>query len=97
MESSIEGTTKAGIKPTETQDVPVFLETTYSKRIKPRAIIFKANDNDLNKIKELIEIQFPKVEIIYVTTGPAASILRVTKSMPAEPQNSSSELLYTIE
>jgi len=67
------------------------------KKIKPRAIIFKAVDKDLHKIKELIETQFPKVEIIYVTSGPTASILRVTKSMPFETQDSSTQPLYTIE
>jgi hypothetical protein len=97
VESSIEETTKVGIKPIETQETPESLEPTCSKRIKPRAIIFKANDNDLNKIKELIETQFPKVEIIYVTTGPAASILHVTKSIPIELENSRSQPFYSIE
>ena len=68
MESTIEETTKVGIKPIETQKIPESLETACSKRTKPRAIIFKANDKDLEKIKELIETQFPEVEIIYVTT-----------------------------
>jgi hypothetical protein len=71
-------------------------EITRSKKIKPRAIVFKATDKDLEKIKELIESQF-KIEIIYVTTGPAASILNVTKSMPFETQNSAEQPLYTIE
>ena len=53
MESSIEETTKVGIKPIETQEIPVSLETACSKRIKPRAIVFKANDKDLEKIKEV--------------------------------------------
>ncbi len=97
IESSTEKTTKTKIKPTETQQFPSSLEIDGSKRPKPRAIIFKANDKELNKIKEIIETQFPQVEIIYITTGPAASTLRVTKSMPAEPQNPSEELLYTIE
>jgi hypothetical protein len=34
------------------------------KKIKPRALIFEAQDKDLDKIKELIETQFPEVEII---------------------------------
>ncbi len=89
--------TKVEIMPIEPKEVPSSLETACSKRVKPRAIILKANDKDLDRIKELIDVQFPEVEIIYITTGPAASILRVTKSMPTEPQNSSSELLYTIE
>ncbi len=63
----------------KTQEVPLCSEMACSKKIKPRAIILKANDKDLHQIKELIETQFPKVEIIYVTSGPTASILRVTK------------------
>ena len=70
-------------------------ETPY--KIKPRALIFKANEKDLDKIKELIETQFPKVEIVYITTGPATSILRVTKSMPSETKNYLTQPLYTIE
>jgi hypothetical protein len=72
-------------------------ETSYSKKIKPRALVFKATEKDLDKIKELIETQFTEVEIIYVTTGPATSILRVTKSMPFEAQNSSAQPLCTSE
>jgi hypothetical protein len=83
FESSIQETTKAEIMSIEPQEVPSSLEHACSKRIKPRAIIFKANNKELHKIKELIETQFPEVEIIYVTTGPAASLLRVTKSVPA--------------
>jgi hypothetical protein len=84
-----------------TQDVvitqEVSLNTEPSYKIKPRALIFKANEKDLDKIKELIETQFPKVEIVYITTGPATSFLHVTKSMPLETQNSSVQPLYTIE
>ena len=67
------------------------------KKIKPRAIIFKANDKDFRKLKDSMETQFPEVEIIYVTTGPAKSILRVAKSIPFEMQNSSAQPYYTIE
>ena len=72
-------------------------ETVCSKKIKPRAIIFKANQKDFRKLKDSIETEFPEVEIIYVTTGPAKSILRVTKSIPFEMQNSSAQPYYTIE
>jgi hypothetical protein len=82
MEPSVEETTKVGIKRIETQ---------------PRTIVFKANNKDLEKSKDLIETKFPEVEIIYVTTGPAASILHVTKSMPIEHQNSLSQPFYSIE
>jgi hypothetical protein len=75
----------------------VHLDSETSYKIKPRALIFKANEKDLDKIKELIETQFPKVEIVYITTGPATSILRVTKSMHSETQNYLTQPLYTIE
>ena len=68
-----------------------------SKKIRPRAIVFKANHEDFDKIRELIGTQFPAVEIVYITTGPSACILHVTKSMPFEMQNSPEQLLYTIE
>ena len=81
----------------EAQEVPSASETACSKKILPRALVFKAHDKDLNKIKKIIKTQFPEVEIIYVTTGPAASILHVTKSIPFKTQNSSEQPLYSIE
>jgi hypothetical protein len=96
IESSLDETTKTEGLAQEVLEVSIS-ETACSKKIKPRALILKATDKDLNKIKELIETQFTKVEIIYITTGPVASILRVTKSMPFETQNSSVQPLYTIE
>jgi hypothetical protein len=80
-----------------TQKVPSALEVPCSKRIKPRALVFKAHDKDFDKIKELIRSQFPDVEILYVTTGPAESFLHVTKSMPFEMQDFSARPLYTVE
>jgi hypothetical protein len=72
-------------------------ETPCSKKMKPRAIIFKANKDDFCNIIELIKAQFPEVEIVYATTGPVASILRVTKSIPFEMQGTSEQPNYTIE
>ncbi len=69
----------------------------FAKTIKPRALIFKAANKDFDKITELIKSEFPEVEILYITTGPAASILRVTKTLPFEMQNSPEQSLYTIE
>ena len=80
-----------------TQETALASESACPKKMKPRALIFKANYKDFDKIKELIKTQFPEVEIIYATTGPAASILRVTKSIPFETQDSSMQPLYTIE
>jgi hypothetical protein len=79
------------------QPIPSTSETACSKKIKPRALILKSNNKDFDKITKLIETQFPEVEIIYATTGPVASILRVTKSIPFEKQDSSTQPLYTIE
>jgi len=62
--------------------------TSFSDyKIKPRALILKANEKDLKEIKKIIETQFPKVDLIYITTGSATSILHVTKSMPLETEN----------
>jgi hypothetical protein len=94
IESSLEQTTTVEAI---TQEVSPSTETPCAKKDKPRALIFKANDKDLDKIKELIETQFPEVKIIYVTTGPATSILHVTKSMPFETQYSSAQPFYTVE
>jgi len=81
----------------ESHELPPTSETTCLKKNKPRAIIFKAHDKDFCKLKDLSKTQFPEVEIIYVTTGPVASFLRVTKSIPFEMQNSSAQPYYTIE
>jgi len=72
-------------------------ENVWVKKIKPRAIILKAEEKAFRRLKDTIKTQFPEVEIIYVTTGPAASILRVTKSMPFEMQDSSVQPYYSIE
>jgi hypothetical protein len=98
IESSLEKTTKAEIiKIGSSEVLPTSIATTCLRKIKPRAIIFKANDKDFCKLTDSIKSQFPEVEIVYVTTGPVASILRVTKSIPFEMQNSSEQPNYTIE
>jgi len=71
-------------------------EIPCSRRIKPRALVLKANDKDLDKIKEIIKLQFSGVEIVYVTTAPAGSFLHITKSVPFELQDPSIKP-YTIE
>jgi len=92
VKSTIKEDTKINIISQE-----VHLDIGASYKIKPRALIFKSNEKDLDKIKELIETQFPNVKILYITTGPASSILHVTKSMPLETQNYTDQPLYTIE
>ncbi len=69
----------------------------FAKTVKPRALIFKAANKDFDRITELIKSEFPEVEILYVTTGPVKSILRVIKSLPFEMQNPPEQPLYTIE
>ena len=97
IESSLNKIAQAEVRTIESSEVHSPSEVTCLKKIKPRAIIFKANDKDFCKIKDLIKVQFPEVEIIYVTTGPVACILRVYKSMPFEMQTSSEQPNYTIE
>ena len=80
-----------------TQEAPSVSEAVCSKKIKPKAFIFKAINKDFENIKDLIKTQFPDVEIVYVTTGPAASILRVSKSIPFEMQDPSAQPLFTVE
>ena len=97
IEPSQNNTATAEVTTIESSEVYSTSEATCLKKIKPRAIIFKANEKDFYKIKDSIKTQFPEVEIIYVTTGPVASFLRVTKSIPFEMQNSSEQINYTIE
>jgi hypothetical protein len=77
------------------QEAP--LESETSCKVKPRAIILRARDKDFDKVRKLIKNEFPEVEIIYITTGPTASILRVVKSLPLEKQDSSAQPFYSVE
>jgi hypothetical protein len=97
IEPSLNKIAQAEVMTIESSEVYSTSEATCLKKLKPRAIIFKANNKDFYKIKDLIKAQFPEVEIIYVTTGPVASFLRVIKSIPFEMQNSSEQPNYTIE
>ncbi len=97
LELSLKEAIKVEIKTTELHEAPLASETACLRKIKPRAIILKAHDKDFYKLKDLIEKLLPEVEIIYVTTGPVACVLRVVKSMPFEMQESSMQPYYTIE
>jgi malate/lactate dehydrogenase len=97
IDPSLNKTAKAEVSTIESSEVYLTSQAACLKKIKPRAIIFKANDKDFYKIKDSIKMQFPEVEIIYVTTGPVDSILRVIKSIPFEMQRSSEQPNYTIE
>ena len=59
-------------------------DAVVSRIKKPRAIIIKATNKDFDEITELIK-KFPEVQILYVTTGPAASILHVTRIAKPKP------------
>jgi hypothetical protein len=97
IEPSLEKTPKTEVIKVVLPEVIPTLEKPCLRKIKPRAIIFKANDKDFCRLNDLVKSQFPDVEVVYVTTGPVASVLRVTKSIPFEMQNSSEQLNYTIE
>jgi hypothetical protein len=64
---------------------------------KPRALIIKATNQDFAELKELVKSKFPDVQILYMTTGPAASILRVTRVAPVDLEKSSEQSVYSIE
>jgi hypothetical protein len=94
---SSEKINKAEVMTVVSPEVPPTLETPCLRKIKPRAIILRACDKDFCKLNDLIKLQFPEVEVVYVTTGPVDSFLRVSKSIPFEFQNSSEQPNYTIE
>jgi hypothetical protein len=63
---------------------PLAKETAATKSVKPRALIFRAPNKEFCKIVELVKSDFPEVEVLYITTGSAKSILKVTKSIPPD-------------
>ena len=97
VDPSLKKTVKADVMKIESSEVHLTSEPACLRKIKPRAIIFKACDKDFCKLNDLIKTQFPEVEIVYVTTGPVESFLRVTKSIPFEMQNSSAQINYSFE
>jgi hypothetical protein len=70
-----------GEEATELQDSSSVPEVSYTK--KPRALILKATNKDFNELTELVKAKFPEVQILYLTTGPVASHLRVTRVIKA--------------
>lgn len=97
VDPSLKKTIKADVMKIESSEVYLTSEAICLRKIKPRAIIFKACNEDFCKLNEIIKTQFPEVEVVYVTTGPVDSFLRVSKSIPFEMQNSSMQINYTIE
>jgi len=72
-------------------------QENFSALKKPRAIVFKAKTRDQKDILDYFEKQFPEVQIVYVTTGPASCTLRVTKSVPADPADKLLKPYYSVE
>jgi hypothetical protein len=72
-------------------------DSVISPSKKPRALIIKATNKDFEEIKELVKSKFPDVQILYMTTGPAASILRVTRIAPFEVGKPSEQSLCSVE
>ena len=56
----------------------------FAQKLKNRAIILKANQKDLEKIKDFIE-GLSDVKLVYMTTAPSTMCLRVVKE-PFEKQ-----------
>lgn len=71
-------------------------DSIVSHTKKPRALIIKATNKDFVELKELVKSKFPDVQILYMTTGPAASILRVTRVAPIELEKPSEQSFYAI-
>ncbi len=72
------------------------IAVTCLKKVKPRALILKADNHDFERINEIIKEQFPEVELLYVTTAPVGTFLHISKSLPYEMQDSSIRP-YTVE
>lgn len=73
-ELTVEGTNTLQAEIKEISSVSV-----GSRIKKPRAIVIKATNKELDDVLDFIETQFPSIQVLYVTTGPTASILRVTR------------------
>ena len=78
-----------------TQEMQELIGT--SQIVKPRAVVFVANNRDYDGIIDVVKAQFPAVKIIYTTTGPSRATLRVVKSIPLEMQRCAAQPLYTVE
>ena len=65
------------------------------KRLKPRALVLMADQKDLDKIKDFIET-LVKVKLVYVTTAPSHTALRVVKE-PKDKHQPFEQTLFTIE
>ncbi|MCW4029255.1 MAG: hypothetical protein NWE92_06380 [Candidatus Bathyarchaeota archaeon] len=65
---TIQLTLKKEINP-DMQNQEDYLKQKTSNKVKPRALILKAYDKDLENLKKTIKTQFPDIEIVYVNNG----------------------------
>jgi hypothetical protein len=65
------------------------------KRLKPRALVLMADQKDLEKIKDFIET-LVEVKLVYVTSAPSHTALRVVKE-PRDKRQPFEQTLFTLE
>ena len=65
------------------------------RRLKPRALVFMADQKDLEKIKDFIET-LVEVKLVYVTSAPSYTALRVVKE-PRDKGQPFEQTFFTIE
>jgi len=66
-----------------------------TKKLKPRALILKANQNDLEKIKDFIKT-LTEVKLVYVTSAQLNTALRVIKE-PNGNRQPFEKALFTLD
>jgi hypothetical protein len=65
------------------------------KRLKPIALVLMADQKDLEKIKDFIET-LVEVKLVYVTTAPSNTALRVVKE-PRDKRQILEQALFTLD
>jgi len=65
------------------------------KRLKPRALVLMADQKDLDKIKDFIET-LVEVKLVYLTTAPLNTALRVIKE-PRDKRQPFEQALFTLD
>jgi hypothetical protein len=65
------------------------------KRLKPRALVLMANQKDLEKIKDFIGT-LVEVKLVYLTTAPSNTSLRVIKE-PKDKRQIFEQALFTLD
>jgi hypothetical protein len=65
------------------------------KRLKPRALVLLADQKDFDKIKDFIET-LVEVKLVYLTTAPSNTSLRVIKE-PRDKRQPFEQALFTLD